>query len=124
MEGYVLLKRGKGGSGECGILSQASYPVVHGSPSPGPSPGPSPPPSPPSPSTSHYEKPPCQSDETEAQDQSGNQYCALKCGRSAGQCPPEATCAKVGFLVSICVYPVTNARLHRSVASETSQFVV
>lgn len=28
MEGYVLLKRGKGGSGECGILTQPSYPVV------------------------------------------------------------------------------------------------
>jgi len=28
MEGYVLLKRGKTGAGECGILSQPSYPVV------------------------------------------------------------------------------------------------
>merc|ERR1712125_317075 len=28
MDGYVLLKRGKSGSGECGILSQPSYPVV------------------------------------------------------------------------------------------------
>eukprot|EP00929_Paragymnodinium_shiwhaense_P020604 TRINITY_DN1367_c0_g1_i2.p1 TRINITY_DN1367_c0_g1~~TRINITY_DN1367_c0_g1_i2.p1 ORF type:complete len:338 (-),score=91.59 TRINITY_DN1367_c0_g1_i2:296-1309(-) len=27
-EGYVRLKRGKGGSGECGILSQPSYPEV------------------------------------------------------------------------------------------------
>merc|ERR1712183_783848 len=28
MEGYVLLKRGKEGAGECGILSQPSYPVI------------------------------------------------------------------------------------------------
>jgi len=27
-EGYVLLKRGKGGTGECGILSQPSYPII------------------------------------------------------------------------------------------------
>merc|ERR1712063_63654 len=26
--GYVKLLRGKGGSGECGLLKQASYPVV------------------------------------------------------------------------------------------------
>merc|ERR1719473_1562085 len=46
MEGYILLGRGEGSSGECGILSQPSYPVVSGSPGPSP---PSPtPPSPPS----------------------------------------------------------------------------
>merc|ERR1712078_306539 len=28
MDGYVLLKRGKKGAGECGILSQPSYPVI------------------------------------------------------------------------------------------------
>merc|ERR1711985_23089 len=32
MDGYVLLKRGKTGAGECGILSQPSYPVVSGAP--------------------------------------------------------------------------------------------
>merc|ERR1719296_32540 len=52
--GYVRLLRGKGGAGECGLLSgPPSYPVVSGSAPPGPSPGPSPPapgPSPPSPS--------------------------------------------------------------------------
>lgn len=31
MAGYGLLKRGKGGSGECGILKQPSYPVVSAS---------------------------------------------------------------------------------------------
>jgi len=28
MDGYVLLKRGKGGDGECGLLKQPSYPVI------------------------------------------------------------------------------------------------
>merc|ERR1740138_107578 len=41
IEGYGNLERGKGGAGECGLLSDASYPVVSGKP--GPSPGPSPP---------------------------------------------------------------------------------
>ena len=27
-DGYIKLARGKGGSGECGLLKQASYPVV------------------------------------------------------------------------------------------------
>merc|ERR1712110_1151393 len=35
--GYIKLLRGKGGSGECGILKQASYPVVSGQPGPSPS---------------------------------------------------------------------------------------
>merc|ERR1712025_1201822 len=39
-EGYILLEKGKGQAGECGILMQPSYPVVSGTP--GPSPGPSP----------------------------------------------------------------------------------
>merc|ERR1712228_1054060 len=59
--GYVRLLRGKGGSGECGLLSQPSYPVVSGA-----GPAPPAPPSPPSPSGStHYEKPPCRSDEVD-----------------------------------------------------------
>merc|ERR1712194_770538 len=59
--GYVRLLRGKGGAGECGLLSgPPSYPVVSGSAPPGPSPGPSPPappspPSPPAPGSTHYE---------------------------------------------------------------------
>merc|ERR1712070_989821 len=60
MDGYILLTRATGTFKKSGIKMQPSYPVVSGKP--GPSPGPSPPP----PSTSHYEKPPCQSDETEA----------------------------------------------------------
>ena len=31
MDGYVLLEKGKGQTGECGILSQPSYPVVSAS---------------------------------------------------------------------------------------------
>merc|ERR1712151_1072822 len=31
VNGFIKLLRGKGGSGECGILSQASYPVVKAS---------------------------------------------------------------------------------------------
>jgi len=31
MDGYVLLEKGKGATGECGILSQPSYPVVSAS---------------------------------------------------------------------------------------------
>merc|ERR1719359_756894 len=61
-EGYVLLARGESGAGECGLLSQPSYPVVSGKPGPSP---PSPSPSPPAPSSGHYEKPPCQSDEVD-----------------------------------------------------------
>merc|ERR1712151_1031989 len=48
--GYARLLRGKGGAGECGLLSQPSYPVVSGKgPAPGPSPSPPSPPLPPSP---------------------------------------------------------------------------
>merc|ERR1719159_1713432 len=71
---------------------QPSYPVVNGKAPPGPSPPPtppSPPPSPPSPSTSHYEKPPCQSDETQASVQgAGGDVCAPKCDASGG-CPTD-----------------------------------
>jgi len=133
MDGYVLLKRGKSGAGECGILSQPSYPVVSGAPGPAPS-------------TTHYEKPPCQSDEMEAQiqgadgevcaphcdggaacptdvppgtkatpqcalqDQSGKKYCALMCGFSSG-CPSGAKCARVGGIVGVCVFPTTRAAI-------------
>merc|ERR1711985_19367 len=91
-KGYVLLEKGKNSAGECGIKMQPSYPVVNGKVPPGPSPGPSPPPSPPSPpspGTSHYEKPPCQSDETEASVQGANgEVCAPKCDAS-GSCPTD-----------------------------------
>merc|ERR1719506_996879 len=71
-QGYIELERENspdGKAGECGLLSQPSYPVVKSGPTP-PSPtppSPTPPsPSPPSPTPpSHYEKPPCQSDEVQ-----------------------------------------------------------
>lgn len=89
--GYGMLERGKGGSGECGILTGATYPQVTGKPGPGPSPGPSPPtpPTPPTPSnSSHYEKPPCRSDEMAVQIQGvDGAVCSPKC---TGQtCPTD-----------------------------------
>jgi len=91
-EGYILLAKGKDAAGECGIKMQPSYPVVSGTPgpSPGPSPSPpSPPPSPPAPSAGHYEKPPCQSDETEASVTGSNgEVCAPKCD-ATGACPTD-----------------------------------
>jgi len=93
-KGYIRLLRAKGGAGECGILSgPPSYPVVSGKPGPAP---PSPPPAPPSPSTTHYEKPPCQSDEMAAQIQGADgELCAPHCDTTA--CPtdvPPGTTAK------------------------------
>lgn len=139
LEGYVKLLRGKAGPGECGIKMQPSYPVVKG----GPAPTPPTPPTPPPPSkSSHYEKPPCQSDEMQAQlegvngvlcaphcdsaacptdvpagtrakpacvlqDQaSGSKYCALSCFLSWG-CPTGASCARLGGIAGVCVYPQT-----------------
>ncbi|CAE7211553.1 CEP2 [Symbiodinium necroappetens] len=95
MDGFVKLERGKPGPGECGIKSQASYPVVSGKPGPSPSPSPPSPPSP-TPSKSHYEKPPCQSDEAQAEvEGAGGSVCAPHC--DSGSCPsdtPEGTTAK------------------------------
>jgi len=92
LQGYGKLERGKGSSGECGILMGATFPAVSGSPgpAPGPSPGPSPPapPAPPAPSSSHYEKPPCQADEVDAEIQGiTGSVCAPKCTNSA--CPSD-----------------------------------
>merc|ERR1712232_1085449 len=91
-KGYIRLLRGKGGdgdAGECGILSgPPSYPVVSGKPGPAPAP--------PSPSTTHYEKPPCQSDEMAVQIQGADgELCAPRCDTTA--CPtdvPPGTTAK------------------------------
>merc|ERR1719440_263808 len=70
LQGYGHLEKGKGGAGECGILSQASFPSVSGKPGPSPGPSPPSPPSPPTPpSASHYEDPKdgCKSDEIDIQ---------------------------------------------------------
>jgi len=97
VNGYIQLLRGKGKDGECGLLKQASYPVVKATPGPSPGPSPSPPPGPsPAPSSPHYEKPPCRSDEVEASVQGANgELCAPSC--SSGSCPtdvPAGTTAK------------------------------
>lgn len=97
-QGYIRMAR-KSGAGECGIDMDASYPVVSGTPGPGPAPGPVPPspPSPPSPpGTSHYEKPPCQSDEVEASVQGAQgSVCAPPCdGTSCPTDVPTGTTAK------------------------------
>jgi len=93
MEGFGKLLRGKGSSGECGILKMASYPVVGGSPHPSP-----PSPTPPTPAAPHYERPPCRSDEVDVgiEGTSGS-VCAPKCRR--GHCPTD-------------VPPGTKARAH------------
>lgn len=65
--GYIRLERGNSSkkSGQCGINLDASYPVMRAVPGSSPSP-PSPLSPLPTPATSHYEKPPCQSEEVEA----------------------------------------------------------
>jgi hypothetical protein len=146
--GYGQLLRGKGGKGECGILSQPSYPVVSAAPGPAPTPtppAPTPTPPAPTPGGSHYEKPPCSDDEMQGdvvdasgatvgsvcapecdmsgncpsdvptgttalpmcalQDQdTGKQYCALSCYLDSG-CPDEASCAMIGGIFGVCLYP-------------------
>ncbi|CAE7239773.1 RD21B [Symbiodinium natans] len=125
-DGYVKLERGKPGAGECGIKSEASYPVVSASPSPSP-----PSPSPPAPSAGHYGRPPCRSDESSfevvgkgtvctpscldgcptdvpegATARPGcvdGDYCALRC--VLGGCPPGAKCIHNSGLLGMCVYP-------------------
>merc|ERR1712078_343321 len=93
--GYVKLERGKGGAGECGILSDPSYPVVDGKAPPAP-PSPPSPPSPPTPGHSHYEKPPCGSDEVAVKVQGATgSVCAPSCDTAA--CPtdvPQGTSAR------------------------------
>merc|ERR1712146_851199 len=80
LQGYGKLERGKGGSGECGILMGATFPAVSGSPGPAPGPSPPAPPAPPAPSSAHYEKPPCQADEVDAEIQGiTGSVCAPKC---------------------------------------------
>lgn len=94
--GYVRIERGVRGPGECGIKSQPSYPVVK--PGSGPAPAPAPAPTPtPTPGRTHYEQPPCQSDELSAQvTGTGGVVCAPHCDSSM-QCPtdvPEGTTAQ------------------------------
>merc|ERR1711945_19564 len=138
--------------GECGLLSQPSYPVVSGS---GPAP---PPPSPPSPSGStHYEKPPCRVDEVDVSIQGfDGETCTPKCTSNAcptdvpegttatpqcvlqdassgdkycaltclfGGCPPGASCQHSG-LVGLCLYPQSNSDVKELELSDSPSIVV
>lgn len=96
-QGYIRVSYGQN---SCGLKNDPSSSVVKSGPHPGPSPGPSPvppsPPSPPSPSgSSHYEKPPCRSDEVDVQVQGlTGSTCTPKC--TGNTCPtdvPEGTTA-------------------------------
>lgn len=91
--GYIRLERGNSSkkSGQCGINLDASYPVMSDVPGPSPSPPgpPSPPSPPPAPAASHYEKPPCQSDEVEARVQGADGVlCAPPCD-DQDSCPTD-----------------------------------
>jgi C1A family cysteine protease len=87
-KGYIELEREgspDGKAGECGLMSQPSFPVVKDGPAPPTPPSPTPPS--PSPST-HYEHPPCQKDETEASIQGvDGSLCAPKC--TEAKCPTD-----------------------------------
>jgi C1A family cysteine protease len=139
VDGYVKLLRGKAGPGECGIKMQPSYPVVDGStPTPTPTPTPSsntthyekPPCQADEMEASvegangevcapHCDSAACPTDVpagTKAspkcilQDEaSGSKYCALSCFFSSG-CPTGSTCARVGGVMGLCVYPQTKAK--------------
>ena len=76
-KGYIKIERGaKQAGGECGILMSASYPVIAKSEEAAPANG-------------HYEKPPCGSDEAQAQlTGSSGVLCAPKCGL-LGTCPKD-----------------------------------
>jgi hypothetical protein len=80
-KGYVRLLKGKGGKGECGLLSEPSYPVVKKSADVS------------APATSHYEDPKsgCQSDEVDIQIQGvQGAVCAPACtGILKNTCPTD-----------------------------------
>jgi C1A family cysteine protease len=135
-DGYIFLRRGSGeqsdpetSGGECGILHQASFPVVQKSMDLAPTPP-------------HYEPPPCGHDEVQAKVKgsetgvlcapecgSNNQcvqdkppgttaepacvlensstekkYCALVCSKDT-ECPKNAKCSLMGGNMGICLYP-------------------
>jgi len=76
-KGYIKIERGASQQGgQCGILMSASYPVIAKSEEAAPANG-------------HYEKPPCGSDEAQAQlTGSSGVLCAPKCGL-LGSCPKD-----------------------------------
>jgi C1A family cysteine protease len=87
--GYIRLLRGKGGMGECGILSSASYPTVNANAPPSPAPAPTPSPSPSCQDTSSF----CSELPT-----SLCSYFASECQKTCGCCgssPPSYCSADV-----------------------------
>jgi len=136
--GYIRMLRGKGGSGECGILLSASYPQVNGAAPPSPAPAPSPTPAP-QPPGSYYERPPCGSDEVEfTLTGNGDQFCSPQCDSnyncpaattgtascaiayggayycvdqctSATDCPSGGICESIGW-VDICTFPASGTK--------------
>jgi hypothetical protein len=81
IKGYAKILRGKpGDNGQCGIKTSPSYPVVRGDA-----------PSPPPPWMRHYEHPPCQSDEIEAEVYgTSGEVCAPACpGGTTRSCPTD-----------------------------------
>jgi len=143
-EGYIRLGRGIGASGECGLLKQASYPVISKGPAPPPGPAPPAPPAPPA--GTHYEAPPCADDETAltlqgkgsycapscdnacpapgkctVHDQSGNQYCGLECN-ILDSCPDGMSCS--GVLSGICLWPEAIGLNGRQVVESKKEVVV
>jgi len=101
LEGFILLKKGMGGSGQCGIASAASWPKMGSSPTPTPTPPtptptpPTPTPTPPSPGpTTHYEDPKpngCLSDEVDITITGvAGDVCTPKCtGILKNKCPTD-----------------------------------
>merc|ERR1711981_1199478 len=87
--GYIRLLRGKGGMGECGILSSAPYPTVNCNAPPSPAPAPTPSPSPSCQDTSSF----CSELPT-----SLCSYFASECQKTCGCCgssPPSYCSADV-----------------------------
>jgi hypothetical protein len=148
-KGYVMLEKGKGKSGECGLLSEPSYPVVKKSVD--------------APETSHYEDPSagCQTDEVKIQIQgvkgdvcapactgttcptdvptgvtatptcalqdasSGKKYCALICtpGAADTQCGTNASCKSIQS-TGICTYDDSKAEFFQKVVLAATNEVV
>jgi len=98
--GYLRILRGVAKEGECGIKLDPSYPVVKKVAPVPPSPSPSPKPTP-TPAGGHYEKPPCGSDEAEAQVQGASGVvCAPKCDDDSCPAAPAGTRAKPQCVLS------------------------
>jgi len=93
LEGYMLLERGMGKDGECGLLESASYPVVAFSPAP-----------PPPRNATRYEEPPCShSDEIEVVVMASGKrprssLCAPRCAADGWSCDPDVPFGRLGAI--------------------------